>query len=1051
MIKRYCISVLITSVCLVALNDAALAQSGKIAGRVTEEATGVGLPGVNVVIQGTTQGTATDVDGYYTILNVKPGTYSLRVTFIGYTPEVVTGVRVKIDQSTTVNVGLAEEAIGIDEVVVTADRPVVEADVSNSRASIGAEEIQELPIANVSAAVGLQAGILNGLDVRGSGSDEISFMVNGLTLRDSRDNSPFTVISLSSIQEVQVQTGGFNAEYGNVQSGIVNVVTKEGSTDRYEVDAIVRYSPPAQKHFGALANDLNAYWIRPYVDPEVAFTGTDSGAWDEATQAQYPEFEGWIALSEDLLNDDDPANDLSPEGLQRAFLWQHRKEFEITEPDYQVDIGVGGPVPGFSGTSLNPRFFASFRREQDMYLIPLHTDRFEEWSAHGKLTFDVGAGKKLSFEYLQGRQEGTGNDRGGQPGFFRSAASIADQLSRVSFIESRTFSTDYWGPSHVDTRLVGGKFTHALSARTFYEVQAQYFSRDYLTAPGRLRDDSTAAVIIGGVPFDESPFGFQPKPTSGVNGFRTGVGMSNARDTSFVATWMARADITSQLTRVVQGKAGIELEVTDSRVNYGRFDAFLPSANSLSNWDRSPRRAALYGQSKLEFKGMIANLGLRLDYFNAGGDWWEFEPFTQAFSGRFSGGIDTLLVQSSTDHILTLSPRLGVSFPVTATSKLYFNYGHFRQLPDPNNIFLFREETLTDQIVRVGDPNNPLPKNIAYELGFEQSVFDQFLIKAAGYYKDQSLRPRLVRYRSRDGESQYFVSEPVQYGDTRGFELTLARNRGSWVRGFLNYTFMVETTGYFGLDQFDENPTRQREFENSDAERRNQQSRPVPRPYGRMNLIVETPVDFGPRLGSTNPLGDWTLSLLGFWRSGFRFTWADGGFNPEALNNVQFKDFWDFDLRISKNFEIAGNRAQFFVDISNLFNRRTLNFDGSVDGSDFNGYMRSLHLPESEFYSNIPGDDRPGDYRDYDVAYQPMRAITSIEDFSEGSPADPGVIYYDRSTQQFIEVSGEGFAQVDGGRLSKLLEDRAYIDMPNQSYLTFLNPRDVFWGIRLQF
>ncbi|MDX1429264.1 MAG: TonB-dependent receptor, partial [Rhodothermales bacterium] len=376
MIQRYRIVLLIVSACVLAGATTAHAQSGKITGRVTDESSGDGLPGVNVVIQGTTQGTATDVDGYYTILNVTPGTYDLRVTFIGYTPEVVTGVRVKIDQSTTVDVGLSEEAIGIEEVVVTADRPVVEADVSNSRASIGAEEIEELPVSNVAGAVGLQAGILNGLEIRGSGADQLSFMVNGLTLRDSRDNSPFTVISLSSVQEVQVQTGGFNAEYGNVQSGIVNVVTKEGSPDRYEVDAIVRYSPPAQKHFGPLANDPNAYWIRPYLDPEVAFTGTKNGAWDEATQAQYPEFEGWIALSEDLLNDDDPTNDLSPEGLQRAFLWQHRKEFEVTEPDYEVDIGIGGPVPGLSGSSLNPRFFASFRREQDMYLIPLHTDRF---------------------------------------------------------------------------------------------------------------------------------------------------------------------------------------------------------------------------------------------------------------------------------------------------------------------------------------------------------------------------------------------------------------------------------------------------------------------------------------------------------------------------------------------------------------------------------------------------------------------------------------------------------------------------------------------------
>ncbi len=1030
---------------------AAFGQSGKIAGRVTDQSTGEVLPGVNVVIQGTTQGSATDTDGYYVILNVAPGTYDLRATFIGYTAEVIQGVRVKIDQTTTVDVSLGQEAIGIEEVVVTAARPVVEVDVSNSRASIGAEEIQELPVASVEGAIGLQAGILNGLDIRGSGSDQLSFMVNGLTLRDSRDNSPFTIISLTAIQEVQVQTGGFNAEYGNVQSGIVNVVTKEGSPDRYSVDARVRYSPPAQKHFGSMANDLNAYFIRPYLDPDVAFTGTNSGAWDEFLQSQYPEFEGWIAVSEKLLEDEDPTNDLSPEGLQRAFLWQHRKPFEITEPDYDLDVSVGGPVPGLRGTSLRPRFFVTFRRDQNMYLMPLHTDKHLQWSAHGRLTFDVGAGRKVSLEYLEGREEGTGTSRAGQPGLFRSATSIAAQLSRVSFIESRTFSTDYWGPSRVNTRLVGGKFTNALSANTFYEIQAQYFSRDYLSTPGPLRNDSTAVVIIGGVAFDESPYGFQPKPTNGVNGFRTGVGMSNSRDTSFVATWSARADLTSQLTRVLQVKTGVEFELTESEVNYGNFDAFLPSGNSQSTWNRTPRRAAAYGQSKLEFQGMIANVGLRLDYFHAGGDWWTYEPFTSAFSARQAAGVDTLLIQEPTDRLFTLSPRLGVSFPVTTSSKLYFNYGHFRQLPEPNNIFLFREETTTGAIVRLGDPNNPLPKNVAYELGFEQALFEQFLIKAAGYYKNQSLQPRLVEFRSRDGASDYTVSQPVAYGDTRGFELTFARNRGQWLRGFVNYTYMVETAGYFGLDEFKENPTEQRQFENSDAERRRQQSRPVPRPYGRINLILQSPNNFGPIWGNVRPLSEWTVSLLGFWRSGFKMTWADGGSNPEATNNLQFKDFWDFDLRISKNFELAGNRAQFFIDINNLFNRKTLNFNGTVDGTDFNDYMRSLHLPESEFYSNIPGSDRPGDYRDEDVPYQPMRSVSSTAQFSEANPPKSGVIYYDRSMRQFLELSGEELAPVSGSRLDEVLETKAYIDMPNQTYLTFLNPRDIYWGIRLQF
>ncbi|MDX1740128.1 MAG: TonB-dependent receptor, partial [Rhodothermales bacterium] len=1003
---------------------------------MTDGRTGEGLPGVNIVIEGTTQGTATDLDGYYVILNVTPGTYALRATFIGFTPEVVQGVRVKIDQTSTVDIALDEETIGIDEVVVTAERPVVEVDVSNSRSSIAAEEIEQLPVANVASAVGLQAGIL-GLSVRGSGSDELSFMVNGLTLRDSRDNSPFTVISLSSVQEVQVQTGGFNAEYGNVQSGIVNVVTKEGSPDRYSFDAIVRYSPPAQKHFGAQANDFNAYWIRPFVDPDVAFTGTESGAWDEYTQRQYPRFDGWNALSRETLEDDDPTNDLSPEGLQKAFLWQHRKQFEITEPDYEIDVGVGGPIPGLRKTGARPRFFVTYRREQDMYLIPLNTDKYLEWSAHGKLTLDVGSGKKLSLQYLEGRQEGTGASRAGQPGLFRSPEGIAGSLSRVSFIDSRTFSTDYWGPSSVKSRLVGGKFTHALSASTFYEVIGQYFSRDYFSAPGRFRNDSTAAIVIGGVEFDEAPFGFQPRPTFGVDGMRTGVGMSNSRDTSFVATWMMRADLTSQLNRIMQVKTGFEFEITDSRINYGSVDEFLPSGRSRSVWERSPRRAAVYGQTKLEFQGMIANLGLRLDYFHAGGDWWNYEVFDPAFSARLAAGVDTLLAQEPTDRIFNLSPRLGVSFPVTSSSKLYFNYGHFRQLPDPNNIFLFREETLTGAIVRLGDPNNPLPKNISYELGFEQSIFDMFLIKAAGYYKDQSLQPRLVSFRSRDGLSSYSVSQPVAYGDTRGFELTFQKDRGAWVRGFINYTYMVESFGYFGLDEFSGNPTEQRVFEDNDAERRAQQSRPVPRPYARVNLILDTPNNFGPVLGNARPLGDWTVSLLGFWRKGSPLSWANSfSVPPAATNNLRFKDFWDFDLRISKNFELAGNRAQFFIDINNLFNRKTLNFNGAFDGVDLTAYVASLHLPENEFYDNIPGDDKPGDYRDYDVAFQPMELTTVI---SETRPAMEGVIYYNPETRQFLELSGEQLAEVEQGRLDKILDTKAYIDMPNQSYLTFLN------------
>ena len=241
-------TLLVSALVLLVTAGAAFAQTGKIAGRVTDES-GQPLPGVNLIIAATSQGGTTDSDGYYVILNVSPGSYSLRASFIGFGPQTVEGVRVNIEQTTTVNFQLQEDAIGLEEVVVTAELPVVQADVSNSQLNVSADQIEALPVSSVTSVVGLQAGI-QGLSVRGSGSDELSFMVNGLTLRDERNNAPYTSISLSSVEEVQVQTGGFNAEYGNVRSGVVNVVTKEGDRNRYSGNAIIRYSSPAQKHFG---------------------------------------------------------------------------------------------------------------------------------------------------------------------------------------------------------------------------------------------------------------------------------------------------------------------------------------------------------------------------------------------------------------------------------------------------------------------------------------------------------------------------------------------------------------------------------------------------------------------------------------------------------------------------------------------------------------------------------------------------------------------------------------------------------------------------------
>lgn len=992
------------------------AQTGKMTGVVKDQKTGETLIGATILIEGTKLGAKTDFEGYYAILNISPGSYTVKASMIGYGSKSYQEVKVNINQTTTLDFTLVDESMTTEEVVIIATQPVIEKDVSSSVVNISMEDVSNLPIVSVASVIGLQAGV-QGLTVRGGGSDQTAFMINGITFRDERDNSSYTGISFTSVEEIQIQTGGFNAEYGNIRSGLVNVVTTEGKRDKYNVVFLGRYRAPGAKNFGDQPNDPNAYYIRPYIDPAVAFTGTTSGAWDAYTMAQYQEFRGWDKVSQELLSDEDPSNDLTPEAAQQLFLWQHRKPMGITQPDYDMDMSISGPVPIVSSSLGDLRFLASYRTSREMYVIPLATNSYHDWSTHVKITSDIAQGMKFTVEGLLGLQTGTSSSRSGGPGIFRSAYSIVSEMdirSGASYSDARAFATDYWAPTKVDRKMLGAKFVHVLSPTTFYEVALNVVGSEYSTNPGSARNTGNV-VKIGNNFYDESPYGVFSGFSSGIgSSMNMGLGYSNSRDSSKVYTWSSRFDFSSQLNKIMAVKAGVEFIYTDNNVNYALIEPSLPTSNSTSKWHTFPVRGAIYGQTKLEFEGMIANIGLRLDYSHAGGEWYLYDPYNKAFSGAYSSDIDNLLMKESTEKILSLSPRLGVAFPITVNSKLFFNYGHFRSMPAPENLYLLRRNTTNQAVTRLANPNNPLPKTVAYELGYEHNLGDMFLLRLAGYYKDVSDESRLVGYVSRDNSVSYSVPEPNMYRDIRGFEVTLTKNRGEWITGFVNYTYMVASYGYFGLPTYYENPALQRESERNTA--LFDQVKPVPQPYGRANIDIFTPMQFGPEIGGVYLLEDIRINLLATWSSGTYFAWTGpGGTRPGFSNNIQWKDFYNFDMRISKTFRVGPVGLELFADISNLFNIKYLDYRaGFVDAKDYDAYMQSLHLP-SEFsqfgYKNIIGDDKPGDVR-----------------------------------------TGEYIPWDDNASESQKEEwrkNKSYIDMPNLAYTAFLNPRAIYWGLRL--
>ncbi len=1036
------------------------AQTGKVTGTAKDSRTGEPLIGVNIVVEGTTLGAATDVDGYYVILNVSPGRKSLKASYIGYTSQTITDVIVNIDQTTIIDFTLTEQTIETQEVVVMAAKiPIVERDVSSSRANISSEEIENLPTVSVTRVLGTQAGVQTsdaGISIRGGAVRETSFMVNGITLRDERNNIPYTGISVTSIENVQVTTGGFSAEYGDLRSGLVNVVTKEGSKDKYSFSFIGRYKPASQKHFGISPHDPMSYWIRPYVDDAVAWTGTKNGEWNEFVQRQFAEFEGWNSISEKTLANDDPSDDLTPEAAQRLFLWQHRRQLDIEKPDYEVDMSFGGPVPVIGKSLGDMRFFASYRGSVEQYLVPLSEENYNDWSAQLKLTSDIAKGMKLLVDGLYGVTAGTNDNNGGAPGVFKSAASIASALNQVSFIDTRMFATDYWAPTEITRSSFGAKLTHVLNQFTFYEVVISRFESEYSTNPGRLRDSTLIKKFGNNYWVDEAPYGWQPAPSFGIgSGMRMGVGMSNSRDSSKIAVYTAKFDIVSQLDKYNQLKAGIQLNYTNNQTNYASVDQFLPQGRYQSKWNTEPIRAALYVRDLLEFEGMVANIGARLDYFDPGGEWWVYSDWTQYFKGEFSDNMDEFIDREATKKQLTVSPRIGISFPISINSKLFFNYGHQRFFPTPENLYMLRRDTFDGRVLWIANPNMPLEKTVQYELGYEHNLFDMFLIRIAGYYKDISLIPLTISYVNRNEDLNYSLSQPNSYADTRGFEITLSKNRGDWFQGFINYTYDVRTSGRFGFRYAYENPAIQRDYERTTRD--SEQTKPVPRPFGNANLNVFTPYDLGPEFAGIYPLGDWRVSLLGSWYNGFYFTWTGGGSIPGILYNVQWRDTWNVDLRFSKSFKIAEMlNIEFIMDVANMFNFKNMSSAyGFVDGRDYEFYMKSLHLPAKvgkeleTAYINIPGNDTPGDYR-LKGDFQPIVPVVDINNVRAVDVKD-GAIYWEKNSANYFEFVNGEWQKVDNRKMGDILKNKQYIDMPNQTFFTFLNPRQIYFGLRFSF
>ena len=991
----------------------ALAANSKIAGRVVARQTGEPLAGANVVL---TQkvlsggavvpldrplGSAADPDGYFFILDVPPGVYHLKASVIGYTPETQQFVSVESDRTITVNFQLTSTELQLEGVEVVASRELVRADVSATQEIISTSRIEQMPVLRVDEFVGRLKGVTlvsttegNGLSVRGGSIRETDVRIDGISVQDPRTENSYLSLNSTAFQEIQVLTGGFEAKYGNIRSGLLNAVPKEGVRDRYTFSVKADYAPEGQKRFFGDSPWDNSSWIYRVYAGQYAMRGVPAG--DTTVPAEFRSFAGWANRS---------TADRRLDSTQKLDLWkqQHPQYAIARRPDIFVEGTITGPFPGsfipiIGDFAERTTFMLGFRYEDTQLAFPIGPrDNYVDWNGQLRLSTTLSNTMRLSVNgmaaLIKTASAGRISSYGGALLGSASSFGFLNNTESSVYSQARLIGGDSYNQIFNKSRLqffdqryvVGGaKFTHTLSDRAFFTVDFQAGYTDQKLSPFAMdtnRTDQYAYITRGantyryfvpqyGSPNASTNYGFDVLNTFAMYGGPQRV------DSSYSWVYQLKGDLTAQIGRHHQAEVGFSARLHNLFVYTGTwFQSQLSyTPDTWEYYKVTPLELGFYLQDKLEFEGMILNAGLRIDYFNPMKEGFSVDfPLSEEYARLYAEIYPALpgdassfehweafraLLEDPTGWPRTenrvqtyLSPRLGVSFPISAASKMYFNYGHFYQRPAVS--FLYNTE-LSLASVGVPTPDLDMARTVSYEFGYEQTILDEFLINLTAYYKDVRGEPLS---RSFIGYDDYTVTRYYAdaYSDTRGVEARLERPLGRFVTFAAMYDYMLKSTGRSGLYRVYEDRLKARNGEL----RSPNVTVTEPQPRANVSLNLHTPVEFGPEFLGMHWLGGFSANVLFEWRDGGRILMNPGESDIKKWIYADIVDWWNVDFRGSKTIATAYGSLEFVITIKNLTNNKFLTPENMTQ-TQYSEYKASLKTPDKG------GTDKWGEYdKDY--------------------------------------------------------------------------------------
>ncbi|MGE5400878.1 MAG: TonB-dependent receptor [Ignavibacteriales bacterium] len=929
---------------------------GKIKGKVTDLQSGEPLIGANVVVEGTSLGGASDVNGGFQVQNLEAGVYNLRCSFIGYQTVNISNVRINADLTTEINFQLPAEGISVGTITIVAPKPLVNKDNTNAVRVTTSEDISAIPVRGVNNIVGLTAGVVikdNNVFIRGGRLDEVGFYLEGVSINNPMTGGRAVSISQDALEEIQVQAGGYTAEFGGANSGIVRQQFKSGGN---QMKASVEY-----------------------ITDNLSFKSKDNA------------FDGKRTLGSHWYGYNELSAVLSGPVLDQRFKffgnfnYQYRRD---ANPQPYPGINLGQVVDNIVN---NPDTI-------NMYIpagaMPGNQD--QSFTYTGTLNMD--------FSPIMLRLSGTYTNRN------------LDAL-RLNGLIQDYFNTRI-GKIDQSNGTFNLKVTHVLSPSMFYELSGGYFLQTseqydpYLKKDFWAYGDSAANAAVGIVwqrsakdlanaarhgqyvePTDKSILGFAftgdgAIPTNYTKFDRRGLNFNGNLSWLIGKThsvkiggefqqytlrnWAVagQSNFAGSLARAIAAGANEteskESILRDNGINYYGYDIFGNEYNGSGfNAPHKPIFAAAYVQDKIEYEDLVLNLGLRYDYYDVDNLMMKDPAFPDYSVNRETGE----LIESGWEKVPTfseVSPRLGFSFPVTDKTVFHAQYGKFVQ--QTRGLDMYQGYLRTAWEIKTGYFfGAPVGKYIKptrttqYELGFTQQLTDFMSVDVTGYYKDVKDQVVFFQQTVLNG-SKFKAYNTLVNGDfatTKGVELTFTMRR--YERLAMNGTLAFQDAQGTGSS-----PNSNRGIIGAPLDGVTVFAPKYIAPL-EFNNALRANLNLDYRFGDNDGpavLHQFGASLLLSYNSGHPYTRGVGGADLEGeardrrpvepLNSSTTPSIFQVDLRVDKTINLFDKlSANIYVQVINLFDTKNIeNVFLRTGAPDDDGFLSNPELGGKLVQSN---------------------------------------------------------------------------------------------------